>query len=132
MKSLLLFTLLIVLFGCAKPKEDNQKISGIDQLTGEWHWVSTCGGFVKNCLYSSDTNYAVVDFGSNDKFVELHNGTVYREADYSVVKTSETTARLLFSGQNYESTLSIVHNRLEIGSGELVNTYTRINKHLIL
>ena len=130
MKSLILFTLVIALFACAKSKDDNPNISGIDQLTGEWQWVSTCGGIVENCTYSSDTNYAVIDFGSNGKFVELHNGTVYMEADYIVVKTSETSARLRYSSQKYESALSIVNNHLAISRGELVDTYKKINLKL--
>lgn len=127
MKSLMLSFLVIALFACTKSKDDKPKISGIDQLTGEWQWVSTCGGIVENCSYSSDTNYAVIDFGSNGKFVELHNGTVYMEADYIIVKNSETSARLRFSSQKYESTLSLVNNHLEIGRGELVDTYNKIN-----
>ena len=127
MKILILFILVIALFACSKSKDDNPGISGIDQLTGEWQWVSTCGGIVENCTYSSDTNYAVIDFGANGKFVELHNGTVYMEADYILVKTTETSARLRFSSQKYETTLSIVNNQLEISRGELVDTYNKIN-----
>jgi hypothetical protein len=127
MKLLLLVLLTFSIVSCAKQNEDKVKITTIGQITGEWQWISTCGGIVENCIFKSDTNYAVIDFGSTGKFVELHNGTVYMEADYIIIKENETSGRLRFSGQKYESTVSIVNNQLEIGRGELVDTYKKIN-----
>lgn len=127
MKLLLLVLLSFSIVSCAKQSEENIKVKSISQITGEWQWVSTCGGIVENCVYASETNNAVIDFGSNGKFVELHNGTVYMEADYIVIKVNETSGRLRFTGQKYESTVSIINNKLEIGRGELVDTYKKIN-----
>lgn len=127
MKLLLLVLLSFSIVSCAKQNEENIKVKSISQITGEWQWVSTCGGIVENCVYASETNNAVIDFGSNGKFVELHNGTVYMEADYIVIKVNETSGRLRFTGQKYESTVSIINNKLEIGRGELVDTYKKIN-----
>jgi len=118
--------LVVSILGCSKQAEDKLDVTNIDQITGEWQWISTCGGIIENCSYSSDTNYAVVDFGSNGKFVELHNGTVYMEADYIIIKSNETTGRLRFNSQKYESRLSIVNNQLEIHRGELIDTYKKI------
>ncbi len=127
MKLLLLVLLSFSIVSCAKQNEEIIKVKSIGQITGEWQWVSTCGGIVENCVYASETNNAVIVFGSNGKYVELHNGTVYMEADYIVIKVNETSGRLRFTGQKYESTVSIVNNKLEIGRGELVDTYKKIN-----
>lgn len=127
MRLLLLVLMSLCILSCSKQNEDKMDVTNIDQLTGEWKWVSTCGGIIENCSYSSDTNYAVIGFGSNGKFVELHNGTVYMEADYIVVKINETSGRLRFNSQKYENILSIVNNQLEIGRGEIVDTYKKIN-----
>ncbi|MDO9256394.1 MAG: hypothetical protein Q7U54_12835 [Bacteroidales bacterium] len=127
MKLLLLVLFAFSIVSCAKQNEDKVNVTTLGQITGEWQWLSTCGGIVENCTYSSDTNYAVIDFGSNSKYVELHNGIVYMEADYIIIKGNETSGRIRFSGQKYESTVSIVNNQLEIGRGELVDTYKKIN-----
>jgi len=127
MKLKLLFLLMFSIISCAKQNEDKMNVKTIGQITGEWQWLSTCGGIVENCVYASDTNYAVIDFGSNGKFVELHNGTVYMEADYIIIEANETSGRLRFSSQKYERTVSIVNNKLEIGRGELVDSYKKIN-----
>jgi hypothetical protein len=127
MKLLLLVLLTISIISCTKQNEDKMNVTSIGQVTGEWQWISTCGGIDENCIYSSDTNYAIIDFGSNGKFVELHNGTVYMEADYIIIESNETSGRLRFSSQKYERSVSLVNNHLEIGRGELVDTYKKIN-----
>jgi len=127
MKLLLLVLLMFSLVSCTKQNEDKMNVTSIGQISGEWQWISTCGGIVESCNYASDTTYAVIDFGSNGKYVELHNGTVYMEADYSITKANEVSGSLRFTGQKYESTFSIVNNQLEIGRGELVDTYKKIN-----
>jgi hypothetical protein len=127
MKVLLLIVLALSILSCSKQKDDNPNITNISQLTGEWQWVSTCGGIVENCSYSSDNNYAVIAFGSNGKYVELHNGTVYMEANYIIVKIDETSGTLRFNSYKYENSVRIVNNQLEIGRGELVDTYKKLN-----
>lgn len=127
MKQLLLILLALSMAGCSKQNEDKIELTSIDQVTGEWQWVSTCGGLIENCAYSSGDHYAVIVFGSNGKFVELHNGTVYKEADYLVVKINKTSGTLRFNNSKYESPVRIVNNLLEISRGELVDTYQKIN-----
>jgi hypothetical protein len=127
MKLLLVILLTLSMIGCAKQNEDKMDVTSIDQVAGEWQWVSTCGGIINSCSYASETNYAVIDLGSNGKFVELHNGTVYKEADYVIVKVNETSGTLRFNNIKYESSVRIVNNHLEISRGELVDTYQKIN-----
>jgi len=127
MKLLLLIVLMLSILSCSKQKDDNPNITSINQLTGQWQWVSTCGGIVENCSYASDTHYAVIDFGSNGKYVELHNGTVYLEANYIIVKINETSGTLRFNSYKYENSVRIVNNQLEIGRGELVDNYKKLN-----
>lgn len=126
MKIFILITLAFSILACSKQNEDKIDETGIDQVTGEWQWVSTCGGIIQNCTYSSDTNYAVIHFGSNGKYMELHNGTVYMEANYVVIKTTDTTGTLKFNNKSYENSISIVNEQLEITRGELTATYLKI------
>lgn len=114
------------ILACSKQGDDKMDITSIDQVTGEWQWLSTCGGIIENCTYASDTNFAVIDFGPSGKYVELHNGAVYLEADYIVVKTDETTGTLRFNSYKTERFLKIVNNQLEISRGELVDTYKKL------
>lgn len=126
MKFLLLIVLALSILAFSKQHEDKIDVTRIDQVIGEWQWVSTCGGITKNYTYSSDTNYAVIQFGSNGKYMELHNGTVYTEANYVVMKTSDTTGTLKFNNKSYEYSISIMNGQLEITKGELTDTYFRI------
>lgn len=126
MKYLLFVILVISILACKKQNEDKVNITSIDQLTGAWQWVSTCGGIIENCAYASDTIYAVIHFGSNGRYVELHNGTVYMEANYVVIKTNETSGTLKFNNKNYQNPVSIVNGQLEISRGELTDTYFKI------
>lgn len=127
MKLLFAIILTLSIIGCTKQNEDKMDVTSIDQVSGEWQWISTCGGIIQNCTYSSDSNYAIIDLGSNGKYVELHNGTVYREANYCIVKINETSGTLRFNNNKYESPVKIVNNQLEIVRGELIDTYQKIN-----
>lgn len=126
MKLLLLIVITLSILAYSKQNVDKVNVTSIDQLAGEWQWESTCGGIIENCAYSSGTNYAVIDFGSNGKYIELRNGTVYMEANYVVIKTTDTSGILKFNNKSYENSVSIVNGQLEITRGELTDTYLKI------
>lgn len=126
MKFLLVIAFAFSILAFSQQNENKVKVTSIDLVTGEWKWVSTSSGIIENCEYSSDDHYAVIDFGSNGKYVELHNGTVFMEANYVVLKTNETSGTLKFNNKNYERSVRRVNNQLEITRGELTDTYIKI------
>jgi hypothetical protein len=127
MKPFILLTLFTLLLACSKQNDDDLNVSNINQLRGEWKWVSTCGGFVQGCTYSSSSNYAVILFSSNGGFLELHNDAIYQKTNYYVNKTNETSGTLILENEEYQRPLRIVNHLLEIQRGELTDTYKKIN-----
>lgn len=126
MRLFLLIVLTACLHACSKQNEEYLYVNSIDQLNGEWRWESTCGGFVGGCGYPSNSNYAVIIFCSNGKFIEKHNDTVYLQADFVLRRINDVTGTIRFNSEKYENSVSIVNNRLEIGRGELLDTYKKI------
>lgn len=126
MKPYIFILLIISLLSCSKQEDENFNVTGIDQLKGEWEWISTCGGFVPSCGYASEAHYSVINFGVNGYYTEWWNDTIYLEAKYSITKISDTSALLRINSNKYESPITIVNNQLEIGLGELVVTYKKI------
>jgi len=126
MKSVIFILLIVSLLACSKQDNDNVNVTVMDQLNGSWEWVSTCGGLIQTCAYSSSEHYAVISFGSNGKYVEYWNDTIYLEANYSITQINDSSAMLRINSNKYESPVTVVNNQLEIGLGELVVTYKKI------
>jgi hypothetical protein len=125
-KPLKLFVLLLGILACSKQNDDNLTVTSLDQLRGEWEWVSTCGGLTPDCTYSSASNHAEILFSLNGIFVEKHNDTICQQTHYTVIKINETSGTLILDNKEYQSPIRIVNNQLEIRRGELADTYKKI------
>jgi hypothetical protein len=126
MKVLIIAILMFCLISCSKKSDDIIYVSSIDQLNGTWKWESTCGGFTGDCGYSSNLHYAVIDFFSNGTFIEKHNDTIYQQANYTVIKSNDTSGELVLDNSDYKMSITIVNNRLEMCRGDLIDTYKKI------
>ncbi|MEI6059494.1 MAG: hypothetical protein WCR72_02245 [Bacteroidota bacterium] len=47
-------------------------VTSMDQLQGEWQWVSTCGGIVQGCIYPSSGHFETIVFSRDGNYVEKH------------------------------------------------------------
>ncbi len=125
MKPLVFILLLFSVLSCSKHKEVDIVVTSMDQLQGEWQWVSTCGGIVQGCIYPSSGHFETIVFSRDGNYVEKHNDTVFQQSGYTVVNINETSGTLILDKEEYQSPLSIVNNSLEISFGELVRTYKK-------
>lgn len=124
MKSLVLL-LLICIVSCSKKDNDLANITSIDQLNGTWEWESTCGGITGECANTSNAHYAAIEFTTDGKYIERHNDTIYLQTDYNLIKTNNTSGKLILDNNRYQSSVSVVNNQLEIVRGDLIDTYSK-------
>ena len=122
MKTIVLIIIVIFIFGCSEKIE----VTSIDQIPGKWKWESTCGGFMSECIYSSKSNYATIEFTSDARYIEMHNDTIYQQSDYSIIKVDDTFGTLLLEKTTISRPITILNNRLLITRGELLDSYLKI------
>src|SRR5689334_1540186 len=87
-----------LIFSCDKNEEQNE----IEELSGNWTWTATCGGFTGMCSYPDDDNFKSVHI-TNGRFIEKTNGVITIDAAYEITNTSTSESNTF--EKNYELTL---------------------------
>jgi hypothetical protein len=126
MKVLMIVVFIIGAISCSRESHEDIQVISIDQLKGVWKWESTCGGFTGGCGYSSDAHYATIEFSSDGKFIEKRNDTIYRQVNYMVIKSNDTSGNLVLDNDEYQIPVSIVNNRLVWNQGDMETSYIKV------
>jgi hypothetical protein len=122
MKTINIIIIVILLGSCTKKID----VTSIDQIPGTWNWEATCGGYIDTCILSSKSNYASIEFTSNGNYIEKHNGTIFLQTDYSVLKYDENFGTLLLNNSNISRPITIVNGRLVISRDDFQDSYMKV------
>jgi hypothetical protein len=115
--------LLIVFFAACKK---DLEVTSIDQIPGRWRWESTCGGAEFDCTYGTKTNYATIDFTSHGEYIEKHNGEIFLQTNYTILKDDELLGTLVLETPAENRPIAIMNNLLLITRGTYIDTYSKI------
>jgi len=121
MKTIGIIVVVILIGSCTKKID----VTSIDQIPGKWNWEATCGGYIDTCILSSKSNYASIEF-TNGNYIEKHNGTVYLQTDYNVIKYDDNFGTLLLNNSNISRPITIVNNRLVISRDDFQDSYMKV------
>jgi hypothetical protein len=111
---------------CSCSNKKYADVNSIDQIPGKWKWESTCGGIVYDCTVPTKTVFATIEFGSDGKYIEKHNDTIYLQTDYIIVKYDNVFGTLELQNSTISRPITIINNRLLITRGELADSYLKM------
>lgn len=117
------FLFLLILFAACKKEIE---VSSIDQIPGTWRWESTCGGAEFDCTYGSKSNYATIDFTSDGIYIEKHNGVIFLQTNYTIIKSDDMLGTLVLEDPPDSRPITLLDNQLLITRGIYLDSYTKI------
>ncbi len=129
--AILLFTITLLFISCSKEKEEELKITSIDQVNGIFQWESTCGGYSGGCGYASTEHYGEFIFSTTGQFTEKFNDSIYLTAEYSIVKVDEKNGSLMLyniisnidTAKIVQYSMTILNNKLCLMRGDIFYTF---------
>jgi hypothetical protein len=101
-------------------------VTSISQIPGTWRWESTCGGANDTCFYRTGNEYATIEFGSDGKYVEKRNDTLYLQTTYTLINADETFGTLTLSNPPVSYPITIMDNMLLVTRGSYMDGYRKI------
>jgi hypothetical protein len=124
-RSILIFLLVSLVFGCSK--EDD--ISYSSDLIGQWDWLMTCGGFSGLCgTPQSSHKTAKIIFGQDSIFYSYQNDTLVSSHDFSIIKKQVDYYFGTLLIDNRYFSYFIIHDTLNFGptGADFSSLYKRI------
>ncbi len=95
--------LIIILIGITITSCDKNEEIQIKDLSGNWIWTSSCGGFSGLCHYPNKENFKSFEI-TNEKIIEKINGVIMLDEFYEITNTSDTNNPY---EKNYELTFGV-------------------------
>lgn len=94
--------LVITLIGTTIASCDKNEDIQIKELTGNWTWTSSCGGFSGACSYPNSENFKSIEI-TNEKITEKINGVITIDQVYEITNMSTSDTNYPYE-KNYELT----------------------------